>query len=67
MEKLKSFEKFDSINENRDMMISVIRNILKEIYQNDNESSIEEVINHFADKLFINDEDKSSFHRSIIG
>jgi len=67
MDKLKNFENFDSINESRDVMINVIRNILKEIYQGDEDPSIDDVISHFADKLFLNDEDKNSFYKSIIG
>ena len=67
MDKLKNFENFDSINESRDVMINVIRNILKEIYQGDEYPSIDDVINHFADKLFLNDEDKNSFYKSIVG
>lgn len=67
MDKLKNFENFDSINESRDVMVNVIRSILKEIYQNDENTTIDDVINHFADKLFINDEDKNSFYKSIIG
>jgi hypothetical protein len=67
MDKLKNFENFDSINESRDVMINVIRNILKEIYKGDEDPSIDDVISHFADKLFLNDEDKNSFYKSIIG
>ena len=67
MDKLKNFENFDSINESRDVMINVIRNILKEIYQGDEDPSIDDVISHFGDKLFLNDEDKNSFYKSIIG
>jgi len=67
MENIKRFENFEHINESRDVMISVIRNILKDIYQSDKNPSIDDIINHFADKLFINDDDKNSFYKSIVG
>ena len=67
MDRLKKFESFEQINESRDVMISVIRNILKEIYQDDKNTELGSVINHFADKLFINDDDKNSFYKSIVG
>lgn len=66
MDRLKKFENFEHINESRDVMINVIRNILKEIYQDDKNAELGSVINHFADKLFINDEDKDSFFNSIV-
>lgn len=66
MSKLKKFENFEHINESRDVMINVIRNILKEIYQDDKNAELGSVISHFADKLFINDEDKDSFFNSIV-
>lgn len=67
MERLKKFENFESINESRESMINVIRNILIEGYDMNNEASIKEVVNLFANKLFLNDSDKDAFISSIIG
>ena len=66
MDRLKKFESFEQINESRDVMINVIRNILKEIYQEDQNAELGSVIDHFADRLFINEEDKDIFYKSIV-
>ena len=66
MDRLKKFENFEQINESRDVMINVIRNILKEIYQEDQNAELGSVIDHFADRLFINEEDKDIFYKSIV-
>lgn len=66
---MKYIKGFDGINESmsREGMISVIRNILKETYNLNNNANISDVINKFSEKLFINDSDRDDFSTSIIG
>ena len=65
---MKYLKKFDKIDESiRDGMVNVIRNILREAYDSNNEASITDVINKFADKLFIDVSDREAFSTSIIG
>lgn len=65
MKYLKQFDKIDeSVHEG---MVNVIRNILRETYDSNGEANITEVINNFAEKLFINDTDREAFTTSIIG
>jgi hypothetical protein len=66
---MKYIKGFDGINESmsREGMINVIRNILRETYDLNNNANIVDVINKFSEKLFINDSDKEAFSTSIIG
>ena len=65
---MKYLKKFDKIDESiHEGMVNVIRNILREAYDSNNEASITDVINKFSEKLFINDTDRESFSTSIIG
>lgn len=65
---MKYLKKFDKIDESiHEGMVNVIRNILREAYDSNNEASITDVINKFSEKLFINDVDRESFSTSIIG
>jgi len=65
---MKYLKKFDKIDESiHEGMVNVIRNILRESYDSNNEASITDVINKFSEKLFINDTDREAFTTSIIG
>jgi hypothetical protein len=65
---MKYLKKFDKVDESiHDGMVNVIRNILRETYDSNNEATITDVINMFSDKLFINDTDREAFSTSIIG
>jgi len=65
---MKYLKKFDKVDESiHDGMVNVIRNILRETYDSNNEATITDVINKFSDKLFINDTDREAFSNSIIG
>jgi hypothetical protein len=64
---MKYLKKFDKVDESiHDGMVNVIRNILRETYDSNNEATITDVINKFSDKLFINDTDREAFSTSII-
>jgi len=65
---MKYLKKFDKIDESvHEGMVNVIRNILRETYDSNNEATITDVINMFSEKLFINDTDREAFSTSIIG
>jgi hypothetical protein len=66
---MKYIKGFNNINESmsREGMINVIRNILRESYDLNNNANIVDVINKFSEKLFLNDSDKEAFSTSIIG
>lgn len=65
---MKYLKKFDKIDESiHEGMVNVIRNILREAYDSNNEATITDVIKKFSEKLFINDSDREAFSTSIIG
>jgi len=62
---MKYLNNFNKVNESmRESMINVIKNVLNDIYNEDNKASIDDVIEEFSNKMFINDDDKKSFIKS---